>query len=49
MEPMALQGSSKATPDQIYEYARHEGNDAHPGIFTGAREQEKKAAAARKE
>jgi hypothetical protein len=34
----------RATPDQIYEYACHEGNYALPGILAGAREQEKLAA-----
>jgi hypothetical protein len=33
----------RATPDQIYEYACHEGNYALPGILAGAREQEKTA------
>jgi hypothetical protein len=31
----------RATQDQIYEYACHEGNYALPGILAGAREQEK--------
>jgi hypothetical protein len=35
----------RATQDQIYEYACHEGNYALPGILAGAREQEKTAAA----
>ena len=34
----------RATQDQIYEYACHEGNYALPGILAGAREQEKAAA-----
>ena len=34
----------RATRDQIYEYACHEGNYALPGILAGAREQEKAAA-----
>jgi hypothetical protein len=36
----------RATADQIYEYACHEGNYALPGILAGAREQEKAAAKA---
>ena len=37
-----------AYPDQLFEYACHEGNYALPGILAGAREQEKEAAAAAK-
>jgi hypothetical protein len=33
--------------DQVYEYACHEGNYALPGILSGAREQEKRDAAAK--
>jgi hypothetical protein len=35
----------RATKDQIFEYACHEGNYALPGILAGAREGEKRAAA----
>jgi hypothetical protein len=34
----------KRTPDQIYEYACHEGNYAMPGILGGARAEEAKEA-----
>jgi hypothetical protein len=33
-------------PNELFEYACHEGNYALPGILAGAREQEKEAAAA---
>ena len=36
----------RATREQIYEYACHEGNYALPGILAGARKQERDAAAA---
>ena len=38
-----------ATPEKIYEYACHEGNYALPGILAGAREEERVAAAKKKE
>src|SRR5262249_26327686 len=37
-----------AYPNELFEYACHEGNYALPGILAGAREQEKQAAAASK-
>jgi hypothetical protein len=33
-----------ATPDNLYEYACHEGNYALPGILAGARQEESDAA-----
>jgi len=41
--------SMHATPEKIYEYACHEGNYALPGILAGAREEERVAAAKKKE
>jgi hypothetical protein len=38
----------RATKDQIFEYACHEGNYALPGILAGAREQEKATTATQK-
>jgi len=35
----------KASPDQVYEYACHEGNYAMPGILAGARKQEREGSA----
>jgi hypothetical protein len=44
-QPWKAEVPLRATKDQIYEYACHEGNYALPGILAGAREQEKVAAA----
>ena len=43
-QPWKAEVPLRATKDQIYEYACHEGNYALPGILSGAREQEKAAA-----
>jgi hypothetical protein len=47
-QPWKAEVPMRATKDQIYEYACHEGNYALPGILQGAREQEKRAAAEKK-
>jgi hypothetical protein len=43
-QPFAGELPMNATPDQMYEYACHEGNYALPGILAGAREEERQAA-----
>jgi hypothetical protein len=43
-QPWTGEVPMRATKDQIYEYACHEGNYALPGILAGAREGEKAAA-----
>jgi len=43
--PWKAEVPMRATKDQIFEYACHEGNYALPGILAGAREQEKRDAA----
>jgi hypothetical protein len=43
-QPFAGELPMNATPDLMYEYACHEGNDALPGILAGAREEERAAA-----
>jgi hypothetical protein len=43
-KPWGGEVAMNATPDNIYEYACHEGNYALPGILAGAREDERVAA-----
>ena len=47
-QPWSFMIRLKRSPDQIYEYACHEGNYAMPGILGGARAEEAKEAAAGK-
>jgi hypothetical protein len=47
-QPWSFMIRLKRTPEQIYEYACHEGNYAMPGILGGARAEEAKEAAAKK-
>jgi len=44
-QPWTGEYSFNATDGRVYEYACHEGNYALPGVLSGAREQEKQAAA----
>jgi hypothetical protein len=44
--PWSMMVRLKRTPEQIYEYACHEGNYSMTGILAGARADEKKAAEA---
>ena len=44
-QPWKAEIPMRATKEQLYEYACHEGNYALPGILAGAREGEKRAAA----
>jgi hypothetical protein len=45
VQPFSGEVAFNAQPDQVYEYACHEGNYALPGILAGAREDEKAIAA----
>ena len=47
-QPWSFMIRLKRSPDQIYEYACHEGNYAMPGILGGARAQDAKEAARKK-
>jgi hypothetical protein len=47
-QPWSFMVRLKRTPEQIYEYACHEGNYAMPGILGGARAEEAKEASAGK-
>jgi hypothetical protein len=44
-QPFTGELNMNATPDNLYEYACHEGNYALPGILAGARQEESDAAA----
>ena len=46
-QPWKAEVPLRATKDQLYEYACHEGNYALPGILAGARKQEREAAGKR--
>jgi hypothetical protein len=43
-QPWRGEMTFNATDDLVFEYACHEGNYALPGVLSGAREQEKRAA-----